>query len=177
MRCRLTPSFAGLVPGSPAASAAARGSSAKKNTRCEVMLRRELWRRGLRYRLHCAELPGHPDIAFPARRVVVFCDGDFWHGRHLQSRLSKLRRGHNSKYWVAKVTRNVERDRQNTRCLEEMGWVVLRFWETDVLRDSSNIADRIATVVGLVSQLPRSASRFLKPSNRSRAVKGRSILT
>jgi DNA mismatch endonuclease (patch repair protein) len=153
---RLTPSFAGLVPRSRAASAAARGASAKKNTRCELVLRSELWRRGLRYRVHADDLPGRPDIVFPARRIVVFCDGDFWHGRNLKHRLTKLSRGHNADYWVAKVSRNVERDAQNKRRLEGTGWSVLRFWETEVLRDASSVADRIEEALRSTSRVPSS---------------------
>src|SRR5271166_5592080 len=107
-RERTTPSFKGLHPASVKASAAARGASAKTNTRCELVLRRELWRRGLRYRLHPPGLPGRPDIVFTKQRVVVFCDGDFWHGRDLEKRLADLAAGHNATYWLAKVQRNVE---------------------------------------------------------------------
>lgn len=117
------------------------------DTRCELVLRRELWRRGLRYRLHHGSLPGRPDIVFPSQRVVIFCDGDFWHGRDIDVRLAKLARGHNAIYWVAKVRRNIERDRRQTSALEMAGWVVLRFWETDLLRDTCKIADRIVSVL------------------------------
>jgi DNA mismatch endonuclease, patch repair protein len=140
---RTTPSFVGLSPASAFASAAARGASTKKDTRCELVLRRELWRRGMHYRLHCAGLPGNPDIIFPKQRVAIFCDGDFWHGRDLKNRIAKLARGHNASYWVAKIQKNAERDRRQTRALEESGWVVLRFWETDVLRLTSSIVDQV----------------------------------
>lgn len=146
-RNRTTPSFAGLRPASEKASTAARRASAKKNTRCELALRRELWRRGLRYRLHVPGLPGRPDIVFPGHRLVIFCDGDFWHGRDLDHRLKKLTRGHNAAYWTAKIQRNVERDQQNTRALTAMGWNVLRFWETEVLRETTKVADRIEVLL------------------------------
>src|SRR5215471_77051 len=107
---RVAPSFAGLQSASTQASAAARGASRKVNTRCELLLRRTLWRRGLRYRVHHSGLPGRPDIVFPKHSVVVFCDGDFWHGRDLDMRLTKLTHGHNAAYWVAKVEANVDRD-------------------------------------------------------------------
>lgn len=138
---------------------AARGASVKTNTRCELALRRELWRRGHRYRLHVPGLPGRPDIVFPRHRLVVFCDGDFWHGRDLEHRLAKLGRGHNSTYWVAKVRRNVERDRQQTRMLREAGWTVLRIWETDVLRRTLEIADEVvAALAGAAAHHPVPAS-------------------
>jgi DNA mismatch endonuclease (patch repair protein) len=108
-----------------------------------VALRRELWQRGLRYRLHVLALPGKPDIVFPKHRVVVFCDGDFWHGRHLQARLERLASGHNSAYWRAKILRNVERDKEHTRQLRREGWCVLRFWETEIIRSPGHICDQI----------------------------------
>lgn len=149
-RKRSTPSFAGLQPASKSASAAARGASRKTDTRCELVLRHELWRRGFRYRLHVPGLPGRPDIVFPRDRVVVFCDGDFWHGRDLERRLAKLSQGHNSTYWVAKVRRNVARDRENDRALQAEGWTVVRAWETDVLRAPGQAADRIVETLANV---------------------------
>src|SRR5690606_4726586 len=108
-----------------------------------LRLRRELWRRGYRYRLHVPGLPGRPDIVFPRHRLVVFCDGDFWHGRDLEHQLAKLCRGHNSTYWVATVRRNVERDCQQTRLLRGADWTVLRLWETDIPRRTTEIADEV----------------------------------
>jgi DNA mismatch endonuclease, patch repair protein len=144
---RATPSFAKLRPASGKSSAAARSASKKTNTRCEIVLRRELWRRGLRFRLHVQGLPGRPDIVFPRARLAVFCDGDFWHGRDLQRRLETLALGHNAEYWVAKIRRNVERDRKQTRTLEDAHWTVLRVWETDVLRRTREIADDVVALL------------------------------
>jgi DNA mismatch endonuclease (patch repair protein) len=163
---RITPSFGGLHPASEKATAAARGASKKTNTRCELVLRRELWRRGLRYRLH-PELPGRPDIMFTKQRVVVFCDGDFWHGRDLSSRLAKLAGGHNATYWLAKMQRNVERDRRQTAALEGLGWTVLRFWETDVLCRASHVADQINSVLKR-----RRAARHATPASSSPSSSG-----
>ena len=136
-------SFKGLSSASPAASLAAKGSSDKQNTRCEMKLRRELFRRGCRYRLHHAQLPGRPDIVFPKQKLVIFCDGDFWHGRELNKRLKSLARGHNGAYWTAKIKRNYKRDLIQTQTLEAQGWSVLRFWETDILGNAVDIADQI----------------------------------
>jgi len=142
-----TPTFRGLRPKSARSSRAARGSSPKKDSRCELALRRELWIRGLRYRLHLATLPGRPDLTFVRERVAVFCDGDFWHGRDLPAQIEGLLAGHNATYWVAKIARNAERDAEQTRRLQSNGWVVLRFWETDILSDPGATADRIAAVL------------------------------
>jgi DNA mismatch endonuclease, patch repair protein len=99
-------------------------------------------------------LHGRPDIVFTRERVVVFCDGDFWHGRDLECRLAKLSRGHNATYWVAKVQRNVARDRENQQALEAAGWTVVRVWETDVLRTAGHSADRIARILDDVRTAP-----------------------
>jgi DNA mismatch endonuclease, patch repair protein len=141
---RRTASFAGLAPSSARSSAAARASSRKEHSRPEVLLRKHLWQRGLRYRLHGRALPGRPDIVFPGPRVVVFCDGDFWHGRELNKRMEKLARGNNAPYWLAKISGNVERDVAQTLALQSLGWVVLRFWETDILSDPNIVAEAVA---------------------------------
>jgi DNA mismatch endonuclease, patch repair protein len=129
------PSYKGLRAASDQASRAARGSSKKKDTRCEETLRRALWAAGCRYRKDVAGLPGRPDVVFSGPRVAIFCDGDFWHGRDWEVRRQKLGRGANSQYWLAKIQRNIERDRQNTRDLQDLGWTVLRFWESQIQTD------------------------------------------
>lgn len=112
-----------------------------KDTTPELILRRELWRRGLRYRLHADHLPGKPDLVFLGPKVAVFCDGDFWHGRDWPSRKEKLRRGSNPDYWIPKIRANKVRDKDSTRELQDEGWTVIRFWETDIKRDIQRAAD------------------------------------
>jgi DNA mismatch endonuclease (patch repair protein) len=159
-RPRTTPSYAGLRPASAKAASAARGASVKTDTRCELLLRRELWRAGLRYRLHAAELPGRPDVVFPAQRVAVFCDGDFWHGRDLELRIAKLAAGHNAPYWVAKIRRNVERDRRQTEVLERAGWLVVRIWEGDILRDLDKQVAAVIDALGRAAARPGSETKI-----------------
>ena len=142
------PSYQGLKPASRKATLAARGSSRKTGTRCERLLRSALWRAGCRYRKNVAGLPGKPDLVFPKARVVVFCDGDFWHGRSWPSRKAKLSEGNNPKYWIQKIERNLKRDQGNTAALEREGWTVLRFWETDILANPSAAADRVRRALG-----------------------------
>lgn len=66
-------------------------------------------------------------------RLVVFCDGDYWHGRGWPERRARLEKGHNATYWIAKIARNMERDRERTETLQADGWTVIRVWETDIL--------------------------------------------
>lgn len=142
-----TPSYRGLEPRSEAASAAARGSSRKAHTAPELLLRQGLWHGGLRYQLHRADLPGTPDIVFATRRLAVFVDGDFWHGRGWATRRAKLALGHNGAYWTSKIARNMERDRENDRALQAMGWRVLRVWESNIHGDLDAVVQRVETAL------------------------------
>lgn len=98
-----------------------------RNTAPEMRLRKALWARGCRYRLH-AHIPGSPDIVFAAARLAVFVDGCFWHGcpEHYTAPVA------NSEFWRMKLERNVSRDRSVDRTLATAGWKVLRFWEHEI---------------------------------------------
>jgi DNA mismatch endonuclease (patch repair protein) len=146
MKNTKTPQFRGLKPSSALASLT-KSRNRSTNTAAELQLRRTLWRRGLRYRLHAGSLPGKPDLVFPGRRVVVFCDGDFWHGRDWEQRRARLQCGANSAYWVAKIQSNIERDRRVVATLEDAGWKVVRLWETDIKRNPTEAADRVCSAL------------------------------
>lgn len=132
-----SPSFKGLTAASSNASKAAKGASKKHGNRPELTLRRALWSKGYRYRLSNKHLPGKPDIVFPSQMVAIFCDGDFWHGKDLESRLTKLAKRHNGDYWVKKIQANVARDHRNTARLEQAGWLVIRLWESQIMKDTN----------------------------------------
>src|SRR5579859_5013433 len=138
-----TPSFGHRRPASPQASAAARGASRKTDTHCEVTLRSHLWRAGVRFRKDEPSLPGRPDIVFPRARLVVFCDGDFWHGKDWSQRREKLAKGHNAPYWIAKIEANRARDRRQADQLREAGWTVLRFLESEIRAGAAEVVREI----------------------------------
>ena len=140
---RATPSFEGLSPASDLASRVASASSAKRDTKPELLLRRALAGTGLRYRLDVSSLPGRPDLVVPSARLAIFCDGDFWHGRDLNKRIRKLATGHNASYWISKIKSNVARDRRTEKALRDAGWRVLRFWESDVRANAGRAARTI----------------------------------
>jgi len=146
------PSYKDCAPASEQASRTAKATSRKVDTRCEVKLRKALWHRGFRYRKNVSTLPGKPDIVFPSRRVVVFCDGDFWHGRDWENRKAKLQRGSNPDYWIAKIRRNRERDQENVHKLEMAGWTALRFWESDIHQRLDFVVDQISNSLAKVSE-------------------------
>ena len=136
-------SYKSYTPASDRASAAARGASRKKDTTPELLLSRALWRAGARYRKSHGKLPGRPDLVFLKARVVVFCDGDFWHGRNWPARKAKLAQGHNASYWTEKIEGNIARDLRNNEKLASEGWQVLRFWETDIKTQLGEVVETI----------------------------------
>jgi DNA mismatch endonuclease, patch repair protein len=119
-------------------------------TRPEMALRRELFRRGLRYRVR-TKVSGRPDIVFPTARMACFVDGDRWHGNGWKLRgfasFEDEFAHRNADFWREKITKNIQRDRQVTEQLERDGWIVLRAWASEVERDVAAVADRIETVV------------------------------
>src|SRR4051794_40879553 len=118
-----TPQFRGLAPAS-ALTSRIKSRNRATDTRPEMRLRRALFQLGARYRLHSRDLFGRPDIVFRRAKVVVFVDGDFWHGRNWAQRRQRLAEGSNSDYWVAKIKANRIRDRHHSAALEAGGWLV-----------------------------------------------------
>ncbi|MFA9459780.1 very short patch repair endonuclease [Thiohalorhabdus methylotrophus] len=143
---RKAPRFDDRRPASEHASKAKR-KNRRTDTRAEMLLRKALWARGARYRLHARDLPGKPDLVFRGKRVAVFVDGDFWHGRDWEKNREKVARRSNGDYWVAKIEYNMERDRHQTKALEALGWTVLRFWETDVKKDLQEAVEAVLAAI------------------------------
>jgi DNA mismatch endonuclease (patch repair protein) len=102
----------------------------------EMLIRRELHRRGLRYRANVAGLPGRPDIVFTRARIAVFIDGCFWHMCPEHSTMPK----NNADWWREKLRRNVARDRDKDAKLQSLGWQVLHAWEHE---DPFEVATRL----------------------------------
>ena len=116
-----------------------------KDTTIELMLRKKLWQMGLRFRKHYNTI-GRPDIAFPKQKLAIFCDSDFWHGYNWETQKNSIKS--NRSYWITKIERNIERDKQVTHCLEEKGWVVIRFWEHELRKDIDFCANKILKLLG-----------------------------
>ena len=116
-----------------------------RDTGPEMIVRRLTHGMGYRYRLHRSDLPGKPDLVFPARRKVIFVHGCFWHQHDCPrgARLPKSNRG----YWVPKLTRNKQRDVQHKAQLRELGWNVLVIWECET-KDRETLATRIKDFLG-----------------------------
>lgn len=116
-----------------------------RDTSPELLVRRLAHRMGYRFRLHRDDLPGKPDLTFPARRAVIFVHGCFWHG-HSCKRGARIPKS-NSGYWTAKIARNVARDARHTKRLKADGWRVLVLWECG-LKDQAKLSSRINAFLG-----------------------------
>jgi DNA mismatch endonuclease (patch repair protein) len=100
-----------------------------KNTKPEILIRKELHARGYRYRLHNENLPGKPDIVFPMYAAVIFINGCFWHGHNCH--IFKAPRS-NIDFWESKISRNKQRDTEHENKLTSMGWRIGVIWECSV---------------------------------------------
>jgi DNA mismatch endonuclease (patch repair protein) len=101
-----------------------------EDTGPELQVRRLVHSLGLRFRLHDKALPGKPDLVFRSRKSVIFVHGCFWHlhGSCREGRVPSTRQ----EYWLPKLTRNAQRDREHLRELKKAGWRVLVIWECEV---------------------------------------------
>ena len=116
-----------------------------KDSQIELMLRKELWSRGLRYRKNSNKVFGHPDIVFIGKKVAVFCDSEFWHGHYWENRKKDFKS--HQEFWIPKIERNMERDKEVTAELQRQGWTVLRFWGKEIKKNVCGCADIIEKAV------------------------------
>lgn len=112
-----------------------------KNTKPEIKLRKALWALGIRYRINNSELPGKPDILINKKKLIIFVDGEFWHGYEWEKKKPKIKS--NRDYWINKIERNMKRDIENTRLLKSMGFTVLRFWEHEIKKNIDDCLNKI----------------------------------
>lgn len=118
-----------------------------KDTSIEVVLRKALWKRGFRYRKNVASLPGKPDIVISKYRIVIFCDSEFFHGKDWDKLKEQLQRENNADYWIAKIERNRQRDRDNDKKLMFLGWNVVHFWGMDIVKNTEECVKVIEEMI------------------------------
>jgi len=106
-----------------------------KNTKAELVVFRELRKRKVYFQKHYAKAPGKPDIAIPRKKIAIFIDGDFWHGRNFSKTKNRLPK----KYWREKIENNILRDRRSRAKLKRKGWKVLVVWESNLKSKNKNI--------------------------------------
>jgi DNA mismatch endonuclease (patch repair protein) len=114
-------------------------------TKPEQLLRKELWKVGIRYRKNVKALPGSPDIVVRKKLLVVFVDGEFWHGYNWEAKKKKIKT--NRKFWIPKIERNMQRDKENTKALKKLGFMVLRFWGHQIKKDLEKCINKIKSTL------------------------------
>ena len=134
------------------------GNIRLKRGKAETMLAKRLWHSGYRYRLNYRNLPGSPDIAITRHKVAVFVDGEFWHGQNWEERKPKLKS--NREYWIEKIEENIARDKRNNDSLDEQGWTVIRFWESEIRNNLDDCVQRIEDVLMAAKENNQTASRI-----------------
>ena len=105
-----------------------------KDTSIELKLRKELWRRGYRYRKNYTELPGKPDIVLTKYKIAIFCDSEFFHGKDWEVLKPQLEKGKNADFWIEKISKNQQHDDDINKQLQFLGWTVIRFWGKDIMK-------------------------------------------
>jgi len=115
-----------------------------KDTSIERLLGKTMWQEGLRYRKNCKDIYGKPDFCFKGKKIAIFCDSEFWHGKKfLEGEKFKT----NKDFWEAKIRRNIERDKEVNRKLREEGWEVIRFWGKNIEKDTESCVLKIKKVI------------------------------
>lgn len=115
-----------------------------KDTSIELKLRKALWHKGYRYRKNCKDVFGKPDICFKGKKIAIFCDSEFWHGKlYLEGKYIPKT---NTDFWIKKFQNNIARDEQVNLSLEKKGWVVLRFWENDIKTNLNLCIEKIEKI-------------------------------
>lgn len=112
-----------------------------KDSQIELLLRQELWKRGLRYRKNVNCIYGKPDIVFIGKKIAVFCDSEFWHGYNWENKKEEIKSRRD--FWIPKIEKNIQRDIEVTERLQSEGWVVIRLWGNDIKKDTSACADLV----------------------------------
>lgn len=112
-----------------------------KDSEIEKILRNALWNKGYRYRKNVKDVFGHPDIVFKSKKVAIFCDSEFWHGYDWERKKNEIKTRQD--FWIPKIERNMQRDKEVNIKLSEEGWTVLRFWGTEIKKQTENCVKEI----------------------------------
>jgi len=116
-----------------------------KNTKPEMILRSELFRKGFRFRVHQKNLPGKPDIVLPKYKTVIFVHGCFWH-YHKGCREGRIP-STNSKFWKDKLQRNISKDEENINALRKDKWKVFVVWECEIEKHLERTVKKLTTKI------------------------------
>lgn len=117
-----------------------------QNTSIELLVRKQLFAQGFRFRVNYKKLPGKPDIVFTRKKVAIFIHGCFWHGHDTGCRYSHVPQSR-TEYWSEKISRTKERDKNHINELTSNGWCALTIWECEIRKNLQNVIDRIVDIL------------------------------
>ena len=116
----------------------------------EIILGKLMWSNGFRYRKQYKKLPGKPDFVLVKYRIAIFCDSSFWHGyKNMSTKLHHFKT--NRDFWVPKIKRNIQRDKEVNRAIKKMGWRVIRFWDFQIKKSLDKCLKKISLKVEMKS--------------------------
>ena len=118
-----------------------------KNTKPELLFRKALWEKGVRFRVDNKKLPGKPDVSIQKYKLAIFIDGEFWHGYNWDERKDNIKS--NRDFWVPKIERNMQRDREVNRQLMDMGYTVFRFWEKEIKNELNKCINDVLVYIAI----------------------------
>jgi len=113
-------------------------------SKIERTLGKALWASGIRYRKQYRKLPGKPDFVIVCAKVAIFCDSAFWHGYGWPAAAHEIKS--NREFWIQKIQGNIARDKAVNQTLAELGWIVLRFWDHEILTNTAACVDQVVSV-------------------------------
>lgn len=116
-----------------------------KGSKIESLLGKELWKRGHRYRKNNKTVFGKPDLTFKNYKIAIFIDSEFWHGKDWKERKNDHKS--NQDFWLKKIERNIERDKEVNDFLLKSGWQVLRFWGRQIETELVNCVQKIENTI------------------------------
>lgn len=129
-------------------------------SKIERTLGKALWATGIRYRKQYKKLPGKPDFVIVCAKVAIFCDSVFWHGYGWPAAAQKIKS--NREFWIPKIKRNIVRDEVVNQSLAELGWIVLRFWDHEILKNTAACVDKVVGVARQSELLQRDGNDSVK---------------
>ncbi|KYJ87551.1 very short patch repair endonuclease [Sulfurovum riftiae] len=121
-----------------------------KDTSIEIKLRKALWAKGIRYRKTCKDVYGKPDICFKGKKIAVFCDSEYWHGKYLME--GKYIPKTNTEFWVNKIKSNIERDKKVNKELKAQGWTVIRFWGEEIEKGIDTCVEKVISTINILTK-------------------------
>jgi len=114
-------------------------------SKIETALAKALFAQGLRYRKNDRTVFGKPDLTFKKFKLAIFVDSEFWHGKDWETK--KFDHKSNQEFWLTKIERNIERDKEVNEKLIEEGWKVLRFWGKDITKNLDKCINKIQKTI------------------------------